>query len=61
MYKFRDVGGNGTVLNGSALEYPMSSPHGKTPFQASFTSYLAIASNLPSTLTFIINVLISKW
>ncbi|CAL8138118.1 unnamed protein product [Orchesella dallaii] len=66
MYKFRNVN---ETANDTGIEATWDavgddhyhSPHGKTHFQASFTSYLAIASNIPSTLCFLVNTYISRF
>lgn len=65
MYKFRNVNES---TNDTGLEDVWDAvgddhyhtPHGKTHFQASFTSYLAIASNIPSTICFLLNGLVSR-
>ncbi|XP_021967953.1 equilibrative nucleoside transporter 3 [Folsomia candida] len=70
MYKFRDVNAtrNGTDVfspdwdsSEAIVQLDLHPLHGKTPFQASFTSYLAIASNVPSTICFLLNAVISRW
>ncbi|XP_050450568.1 equilibrative nucleoside transporter 1 [Cataglyphis hispanica] len=55
MYKFREIH-NGTNLTHTYAELFEQ----KTDLQASFTSYLSVASALPSTLFLIINAFISK-
>ncbi len=69
MYKFRDVNTtkNGSDLfdwntsNGTVTVIDLHPLHGKSAFQASFTSYLAIASNVPSTICFLLNAVIARW
>ncbi|CAG7706164.1 unnamed protein product [Allacma fusca] len=52
MYKFRELS-NETMDSHGHLT--------KTHFQASFFSYLSIASNVPSTFAFLANTFLSKW
>jgi len=66
MYKFREV--NGSSIHEMNLGHHDELTDGshelfrkKTHFQASFASYLAIAANIPSTLSFLINGFISRW
>ncbi|EZA57319.1 equilibrative nucleoside transporter 1 isoform X2 [Ooceraea biroi] len=56
MYKFREVHNNSTNLTHTYAELLEQ----KTDLQASFTSYLSVASALPNTLFLIINTFISK-
>ncbi|XP_011865031.1 PREDICTED: equilibrative nucleoside transporter 1 isoform X2 [Vollenhovia emeryi] len=57
MYKFREIHGNSTTnLTHTYAELLEE----KTDLQASFTSYLSVASALPNTLFLIINAFISK-
>ncbi|KAL0112225.1 hypothetical protein PUN28_011944 [Cardiocondyla obscurior] len=56
MYKFRDIHNNTTNLSHTYAELFEQ----KTDLQASFTSYLNIASSLPNTLFLIINAFISN-
>ncbi|XP_012531984.1 equilibrative nucleoside transporter 1 [Monomorium pharaonis] len=56
MYKFREIHNNSTNLTHTYAELLEQ----KTDLQASFTSYLNVASALPSTLFLIINTFISK-
>ncbi|XP_077276238.1 equilibrative nucleoside transporter 1 isoform X2 [Temnothorax americanus] len=56
MYKFREIHNNSTNLTHTYAELLEQ----KTDLQASFTSYLSVASALPNTLFLIINAFISK-
>ncbi|XP_012217468.1 equilibrative nucleoside transporter 1 isoform X2 [Linepithema humile] len=56
MYKFREIHSNLTNLTYTHAELLEQ----KTDLQASFTSYLSVASALPNTLFLIINAFISK-
>lgn len=56
MYKFREIHDNSTNLTHTYAELLEQ----KTDLQASFTSYLSVASALPNTLFLIINTFISK-
>lgn len=60
MYKFRDVNQSDITNTTNETASFMSNPHGKTEFQASFTSYLAIASNVPATICFVLNMFLAK-
>jgi len=55
MYKFREIHNVTNITHTYAELFEE-----KTDLQASFTSYLSIASALPSTLFLIINAFISK-
>lgn len=55
MYKFREIHDNSTNLTHTYAKLEQ-----KTDLQASFTSYLSVASALPNTLFLIINAFISK-
>jgi equilibrative nucleoside transporter 1/2/3 len=54
MYKFREIHSNSTNYTHTELFEQ------KTDLQASFTSYLSVASALPNTLFLIINTFINK-
>jgi len=56
MYKFREIHNNSTNLTHTYAELLEQ----KTDLQASFTSYLSVASALPNTLFLILNAFISK-
>lgn len=56
MYKFREIHSNSTNFTYKHVELLEE----KTDLQASFTSYLNLASALPNTLFLIINAFISK-
>ncbi|KYN08115.1 PREDICTED: equilibrative nucleoside transporter 1 [Cyphomyrmex costatus] len=56
MYKFREIHNNSTNLSHTYAELLEQ----KTDLQASFTSYLSVASALPNTLFLILNAFISK-
>lgn len=56
MYKFREIHENSTHINYTHVE----NLEKKTDLQASFTSYLSVASALPNTLFLIVNAFISK-
>ncbi|XP_029032918.1 equilibrative nucleoside transporter 1 [Osmia bicornis bicornis] len=56
MYKFREIQENSTHINYTHVE----NLEKKTDLQASFTSYLSVASALPNTLFLVINAFISK-
>lgn len=55
MYKFREIS-NSTNLTTTHVENLAQ----KTDLQASFTSYLSVASALPNTLFLIVNAFISN-
>lgn len=55
MYKFREIHNVTNITHTYAELFEE-----KTDLQASFTSYLSVASALPSTLFLIINAFISK-
>lgn len=56
MYKFREINANSTNLSTTHVENLAQ----RTDLQASFTSYLSVASALPNTLFLIVNTFISK-
>lgn len=57
MYKFREIHKNSTKnINYSHME----NLEKKTDLQASFTSYISVASALPNTFFLILNTFISK-
>lgn len=56
MYKFREIHDNSTNLTHTYAELLEQ----KTDLQASFTSYLSVASALPNTLFLILNAFISR-